>query len=264
MDIAVFGGSFDPPHRGHQRIVEEAIKELDIDKLFVIPTYLNPFKKSFYLDEKTRLELVKDMFKRYKKVQVLDYEVKQKRAVPTYETIKMLKSKYNPDNIYLIIGADNLEKLGKWYKFDELKDMVDFVVATRDAIQIPDGYKTLNVNEDISSTKIRRDKLNRVDEIVKLLDEKKADNIQVFDMKGSDYFVDDVIIATTISDKHGYALVDYLKPLLKKLGEKDINVEISDSWSVLDIGDMLIHLMSSDYRAKYNLEEFLTEWGKLK
>jgi len=101
--------------------------------------------------------------------------------------------------------------------------------------------------------------LQRVDEIVKLLDEKKADNIQVFDMRGSDYFVDDVIIATTLSDKHGYALVDYLKPVLKDLGEKNISVEISDNWSVVDVGDMLIHLMSSDYRTKYNIEDFLSK-----
>lgn len=101
--------------------------------------------------------------------------------------------------------------------------------------------------------------MQRVDEIVKLLDEKKADNIQVFDMRGSDYFVDDVIIATTLSDKHGYALVDYLKPVLKDLGEKNISVEISDNWSVVDVGDMLIHLMSSDYRTKYNIEDFLSK-----
>ena len=97
----------------------------------------------------------------------------------------------------------------------------------------------------------------RVEKIVNLLDEKKAENIQVFDMRDSDYFVDEVIIATTLSDKHGFALVDYLKPLLKELGEKTIHTEESDDWIVIDIGDMLIHLMSSNYRTKYNLEEFL-------
>ncbi len=100
--------------------------------------------------------------------------------------------------------------------------------------------------------------MSRVEEIVKFLDEKKAENIQVFDMRGSDYFVDDVVLATTISDKHGQALADYLKPVLKELGEKNINIEQSENWTVIDIGDMLIHLMSSDYRTKYNLEEFLS------
>jgi len=264
MNIAVFGGSFDPPHRGHKKVIEEALKVLDIDRLFVVPTYLNPFKKSFDLDEEKRYLLVKDMINGMQKVEICDFEIKQKRAVSSFETVNYLKNKYNPDIIYFIIGADNLAKLKEWYKYDELKKLVKFVVAKRDDIKIPSDYIVLDVDENISSTDIRRKRLNRVDEIVKVLDEKKADNIQVFDMRGSDYFVDDVIIATTISDKHGYALVDYLKPLLKKLGEKDINVEISDSWSVIDIGDMLIHLMSSDYRAKYNLEEFLTDWGKLK
>ncbi|DAB35050.1 MAG TPA: nicotinate-nicotinamide nucleotide adenylyltransferase, partial [Sulfurospirillum sp. UBA12182] len=55
MKIAIFGGSFDPPHKGHESIVNEALKTLDIETLFVVPTYLNPFKDSFVADERTRL-----------------------------------------------------------------------------------------------------------------------------------------------------------------------------------------------------------------
>ena len=256
MKVAVFGGSFDPFHKGHFQIIKEAVKTLTIDKLFVIPTYLNPFKKSFMLDEKERFQKVKEALKGFEKVEVLDYEIKQKRQVTTYETINYLKIKYDLDKIYLIIGADNLKSLHKWSNYKELKNLVEFVVASRDDIQIPKSYKVLNIKADISSTKLRRKM--RVEKIVKLLDEKKAENIQVFDMRGSDYFVDDVIIATTLSDKHGYALADYLKPLLKELGEKNINLEQSEDWTVVDIGDMLIHLMSSNYRSKYNLEEFLS------
>lgn len=46
--FAVFGGSFDPPHFGHLRIIESALAELEIDKLFVVPTFLNPFKSVLY------------------------------------------------------------------------------------------------------------------------------------------------------------------------------------------------------------------------
>ncbi len=100
----------------------------------------------------------------------------------------------------------------------------------------------------------------RVESIIKLLDEKKAENIQIFDMKDSDYFVDEVIIATTISTKHGFALLDYLKENLKANGEKFLNVDEADEWSIIDLGDMLIHLMSLEYRTKYNIEEFLTQY----
>ena len=52
MKIAIFGGSFDPIHIAHKKIVETALKELDIDKLIIVPTYLNPFKKDFLFEPK--------------------------------------------------------------------------------------------------------------------------------------------------------------------------------------------------------------------
>ena len=260
MNIAIFGGSFDPYHDGHQAVIEKALQTLDIDKLFVVPTYLNPFKKTFYHDENTRLENVKQKLKDFEKVEVLDYEVQQKRAVFTIETIKYLKNKFDLDKIYLIIGADNLEKLDSWHSIDEIKRLVTFVVATRGNTKIPQKFKKLDVKKDISSTKIRRKMI--VDKIVKFLDEKKLENIEVFDMRDKDYIVDSVVIATVLNDKHGFAVVDYLKPFLKQLGENSLMIEQSDNWNIVDTGDMLIHLMSSEYRAKYNIEEFLDSLEK--
>ena len=99
---------------------------------------------------------------------------------------------------------------------------------------------------------------HKIDAIVKLLDEKKAENIQAFDMRGKDYLVDDVIIASTLGQKHGAALLDYLKPLIRELGEKLLYTEESEEWTVLDLGDMMIHLMTPEHRSKYNIEEFLS------
>ena len=62
MRIAIFGGSFDPLHIAHVAIVNDSLKKLDIDKLIIVPTYLNPFKNSFYLDPKSRFELLKKVF----------------------------------------------------------------------------------------------------------------------------------------------------------------------------------------------------------
>ena len=58
MKIALFGGSFDPPHFGHDAIVKKALQSLDIDKLIIIPTFISPFKSSFKADEKKRFEWV--------------------------------------------------------------------------------------------------------------------------------------------------------------------------------------------------------------
>ena len=97
----------------------------------------------------------------------------------------------------------------------------------------------------------------RTESIVKVLDAKKAEEIQVFDMSGDDYFVKAVVIATTLGERHAYSLGEDLKEELKPLGEKFIGTESSPDWIVMDLGDILIHLLSPAYRAKYNIEEFL-------
>ncbi len=102
----------------------------------------------------------------------------------------------------------------------------------------------------------------KIEAIVKLLDEKKAENIQVFDMKDKDYLTDFVIIATTLNERHSSSLVDELKPLLKSIGEECLHADASGEWAVLDMGDILIHLMSSEYRSRYNIEAFLEEFEK--
>lgn len=102
----------------------------------------------------------------------------------------------------------------------------------------------------------------RVEKIAKILDEKKAEGIEVIDMREKDYFVDYVVVATTLADKHGFALLNYLKDILKSDGEQFLNVEQSNEWIVIDLGDILIHLMSATYRSKYNIEEFLTQREK--
>ncbi len=157
MHIALFGGSFDPPHIAHEKVVIKALESLKIDKLFIVPTYLNPFKQSFNLDPKKRYILLKKIFENYHKVEVLDYEILQKRKVSTYETVQYLKDNYNLSKIYLIIGSDNYKTLSTWNNYDKLKKEVEFVVAKRVGFlnENFDNIKTLNIDIDISSTNLR-------------------------------------------------------------------------------------------------------------
>ncbi len=159
MDIAVFGGSFDPPHIGHEKIVQLALTELPIDRLFVVPTFLNPFKENFHLEPSERFELLKDLFEENKKVEIYDYEIKQKKKTPTFETISFLKASYNIEKIYLIIGADNLKNIHLWYNFLELKKFVSIVVVTRDGIVLENDslldLRYLYLDVKVSSTNLR-------------------------------------------------------------------------------------------------------------
>jgi len=159
MNIAIFGGSFDPFHIGHEKIVNTVLKELNIDKLFLVPTFLNPFKNSSFLDANTRLELIKDMYKNSKSIEIIDYEVKQNKKVTSYETIKFLKTLYSINKIYLVIGADNLNDVHLWYNFENLKNEVIFVVFSRDDISLENNsieFINYELDEKVSSSKLRK------------------------------------------------------------------------------------------------------------
>ena len=100
----------------------------------------------------------------------------------------------------------------------------------------------------------------RIEKIVSILDTNKAEAIEVFDLRDKNYFVDYAIIASSLSTKHTIALLDYLKKGLKP-EETFNNVDESGDWVVADLGDILIHIMSPEYRVKYDMEKFLSELG---
>ncbi|HIP14444.1 MAG TPA: ribosome silencing factor [Sulfurimonas autotrophica] len=101
---------------------------------------------------------------------------------------------------------------------------------------------------------------DRIQKIVNTLDTNKAESIEVFDLRDKNYFVDYAIIASSLGQKHTLALLDHLKNALKP-AEHFNNVDESGDWIVVDLGDILIHIMTPEYRVKYDMETFLGELG---
>ena len=102
----------------------------------------------------------------------------------------------------------------------------------------------------------------RIDKISEVLDRHKAEAIEVFDLQERDYFVQAVIIASSLGGKHTLALLDHLKRELKPQ-EQFLGVDESDEWVVADLGDLLIHIMTPEYRSKYDIESLLNELPKV-
>ncbi len=159
--VALFGGSFDPPHFGHRAIVKEVLKKLPIDRLIIVPTFLNPFKISSYSTPYKRLEMSKEMFEEFSKVEISNYEIEQGQATPTAQTLNYFQNYYSVQ--YIIIGADNLNSIEKWYNFELLNRTITWVIASRAGYSlITDklrAFKILDVDVDISSTDIRNRQL---------------------------------------------------------------------------------------------------------
>ena len=99
----------------------------------------------------------------------------------------------------------------------------------------------------------------RVENIVKILDDKKAEEIEVFNLDEADYIADRVVIANSLNLKHTQALFTHLKEALKPKGETFLHADTSDEWVVADLGDVLVHIMIPEYRQRYSLETFLSE-----
>ncbi len=103
---------------------------MQIDKLLVVPAYLNPFKTSTLADAHTRLSWCHTLFDPIDRVEVDDYEIKEGKSTVTSQSVKHFNQTY--DVKYLIIGSDNLSTLTKWHAFEWLNETVTGVIATRD------------------------------------------------------------------------------------------------------------------------------------
>lgn len=167
MHIAIFGGSFDPVHKGHLRVVEESLKKLNIDKLLVVPTFISPFKKSTFVSPELRTKWLKEALPLNSKISICDFEINEQKPTPTIKTVRYIKEQYNPKKIYLIVGADHLKTLDKWDEYEELCRLCEWVIATRDSILIPTNFKKLEVDYPAASTDVRE--LKRADLLPKEL-----------------------------------------------------------------------------------------------
>lgn len=99
----------------------------------------------------------------------------------------------------------------------------------------------------------------RINNIIAILDDKKAEKIEVFNLQNADYIAKRVVIANSLNGKHTMALFEHLKKDLREQGDSFLASDATDEWAVADLGDILIHIMIPDYRQRYAIEEFLVE-----
>jgi len=162
LNIAIFGGSFDPVHIGHEKIINKLSKINYINKLIVVPTYINPFKKRYHIQPTDRFEILQHMYEINPDILISDFEINRQEPTPSIITVEHYKAIFKPKKIYLIIGSDNLKNLHLWDEFEKLKELVEFIVVNRDGYEVKNDiiqFKTINMNINISSSSLR-DKLD--------------------------------------------------------------------------------------------------------
>ena len=130
MSIGIFGGSFDPPHKGHVKISKICLKKMNFEKIYWVVTKKNPFKKkpTFSLNE--RMAKSRNAVKKIKKIKVLflDDKVKSSRTINIVNYLKKINKK---KKLYLILGSDNLTSFHKWTSWKKIVKLTKLVVFSR-------------------------------------------------------------------------------------------------------------------------------------
>ena len=96
-----------------------------------------------------------------------------------------------------------------------------------------------------------------VDRIVHWLDEAKAEEVSVIDLKGKSSIGDFMVIATGRSDRHVNAVAEQIQQALKDMGEDRVRIEGQPQcdWVLIDTGDIIVHVFQPEIREFYNLEK---------
>ncbi len=166
--VGIFGGSFDPPHKGHIEISKISLKKLKLKMIIWIVTKKNPFKKKTYFSLRKRIIKSKIAVKKLKRIKVLhlDNKLKSSRTIYVINYLRKVK-KYK--DLYLIIGSDNLLNFHKWTSWRKIAKLLRLVVFSRkgydDKIKKTPAVKHFkkkiifmkNKHINVSSTKIKND-----------------------------------------------------------------------------------------------------------
>jgi nicotinate-nucleotide adenylyltransferase len=148
--VAVFGGSFNPPHVAHVLTASYVLCTSDIDLFLVVPCFVHPFAKTLASFEKRHAMCLK-AFGWLPKVEVSDVERQLGGESRTLRTLQYLAEK-NPDwEMRLVVGSDVLQDAPRWYGFSEIEKLAPLMVLNRAGV----GGEGVSVLPEVSSTEIR-------------------------------------------------------------------------------------------------------------
>tara|TARA_Y100001970_G_scaffold262289_1_gene346351 strand:- start:1001 stop:1522 length:522 start_codon:yes stop_codon:yes gene_type:complete len=136
--IGILGGSFDPAHKGHLAISKIAAKKFNLKKIVWAITKKNPFKKKSSSKLSIRINFCKKIIGKIKFIKVQFYEDK----IKSNKTINLINylTRNKKNDIFFIMGADNLIHFHKWYKWKSISKKCKIIVFDRH------GYKKKSLN----------------------------------------------------------------------------------------------------------------------
>lgn len=130
--IALFGGTFNPPHIGHLSMLKALEKREEIDEIWLMPDRIPPHKVcDFLATDDDRINMCRLLIAPLNKTRLCLVEFERTGKSYSYDTVMLLKQKYPERSFTFVCGGDMLISFDKWYKYEELLKEVSFTVFRR-------------------------------------------------------------------------------------------------------------------------------------
>jgi nicotinate-nucleotide adenylyltransferase len=160
--IGIYGGSFDPVHLGHLLVAQAAIEELGLERLFLVPAALSPFKQSAPpTSGEIRAQMLRLAFAGRTNCEVDEQELRREGVSFSVDTVRGYAARFPQAQLFYLIGADNVAALPQWRSAEELAKLAEFAVIPRpgDAqIPLPAPFRGVTLRGwplGVSSSEIR-------------------------------------------------------------------------------------------------------------
>ncbi len=135
--IGIFGGTFDPVHKGHITVAEEFARSLDLETVYLIPAAVPPHRPDPPVaSPRDRLEMLSLAVAGNPVLEVSELELQRKGVSYTLDTIRDLREDIGEREFFLALGADAFSEISTWHRPDEVMAAVNMVVLTRPGFEI--------------------------------------------------------------------------------------------------------------------------------
>jgi len=157
----LFGGSFDPVHRGHLIVARSAAEQLGLEVVHFVPAAVQPFKAGRDLAPATdRLAMLRLALAGEEGLLLDDREVRRSGVSYTIDTLEEMRAEFPLDQLSLLVGADAIREFSAWREASRIPRLAQVTILTRPGSEIVPGGLPFAVVEvpavDISATDIRR------------------------------------------------------------------------------------------------------------
>lgn len=156
MRIGLFGGTFNPIHKGHIQVALKVNRTFSLDKILFIPSALPPHKEpGDVVDVKDRLEMIHQALMPYSGFDISDVEIKRPGPSYTIDTVRYFRRIMDDNtNLYLLLGLDAFLEIDTWKSYADLFILIPFIVIMRTCERQSGAANGKNAIEDYLKSRV--------------------------------------------------------------------------------------------------------------